>query len=570
MKLQKIIYIFLALALFNILFFSLEVNGAVRIETYNGTNLDVSKYPGYKELLDEAKKKYNIELYYTGIDWDEALTVQYQGHGDSPRNLFYVSDTRKGLWYCPICEEKLYDSSIPCASIDAIAYMLDPRNSLLDESIYQFMNIIDLNDSINVQQVSKIVEGTFLDTDECKDAIVRAANDFDLNAAFLVAKMIIEQGSDGSSMTRGEGDLSGNYKGYYNFFNFNATGNGSANIITNALATAASKNWNSPAASIYGGAQELKISYIDIYGQNSFYFIKFNFSGKNTLGSHQYEQNIMGAESKGRMLREYYGEITGVQTPTMVIPIYENMPVKAAARPDTSKRSSITYEEGIITNVTSSLQIRSKKSTSGSIMISLKGNEKIKILKRAEQVSADNRYWDLVVSERLGIYGYISRIVGGDTCVTGTGAFKTVYGRNDVTQVTVQSKPLEAGEQLIATSDGILHTTPKVTVENIKYKYPNAVVTATNGNVMTGGIVGTNTKVVIDGKEYRVSKRGDVNGDGKSTILDVVRLLNHVKQTNILKGIHLQAGRITNSAKVSILDVVSLLNYVKGTGNISL
>ena len=261
MKLRKIIYIFLALALFNILFLSIDTYAAT-VVPYDGTNIDESKYPGYKALLDEAKKKYNVQLYYTGVDWNEALTIQYQGHGANPKNLFYVSDTRKGLWYCPICEEKLYDSAIPCASIDAIAYMLDPRNSLAEDSIFQFLNIIDTTDSITVEQVSKFVVNTFLDTDECKNAIVKAANDYDLNAAFLVAKMIIEQGDDGSSMTRGQGDLSGNYKGFYNFFNYNATGSGSANIITNAVSTAEKEGWNSPAASIYGGAGKLKNIYM--------------------------------------------------------------------------------------------------------------------------------------------------------------------------------------------------------------------------------------------------------------------------------------------------------------------
>ena len=569
MKLRKIIYIFLALALFNILFLSIDTYAAT-VVPYDGTNIDESKYPGYKALLDEAKKKYNVQLYYTGVDWNEALTIQYQGHGANPKNLFYVSDTRKGLWYCPICEEKLYDSAIPCASIDAIAYMLDPRNSLAEDSIFQFLNIIDTTDSITVEQVSKFVVNTFLDTDECKNAIVKAANDYDLNAAFLVAKMIIEQGDDGSSMTRGQGDLSGNYKGFYNFFNYNATGSGSANIITNALSTAEKEGWNSPAASIYGGAGKLKTSYIDIYGQNTFYFIKYNFSGKNTYGSHQYEQNIMGAESKGRMLRDYYGKMPEAKIPDMIIPLYENMPTKISERPDTTKRSSITYENGVITNVTTDIQIRSKPSTSGKVLLSLHGNDKVKILKRAENVSSDGRYWDIVISEGLATYGYISRIVGGDMCVTGTGEFKTVYGRNDLTIPAVKPQAPTAGEQLIATPDGVFRMTPNITVENIVYAYPTAIVTATNGERMTGGIVGTNTKVMIDGKEYRVAKRGDIDGDGRASILDVVRLLNHVKQTSILSGMNAQAGRITNGAKITILDVVSLLNYVKKTGTITL
>ena len=90
--------------------------------------------------------------------------------------------------------------------------MLDPRNSLADESVYQFMNFEGNN--LSKEQIASIVEGTYLNNQEVIDALFDSASGANpeecssLNAAFLVAKIIIEQGSNGSTLSKGEG-----YKG---------------------------------------------------------------------------------------------------------------------------------------------------------------------------------------------------------------------------------------------------------------------------------------------------------------------------------------------------------------------
>lgn len=559
MKLKKIFYLVFATVLIYILFLTPKVNAATKV-TYDGT-IDESKYPGYKTLLDNIKSTYgyNIELYYTGVDWNEATVIQYQGHGSSAKNLFYESDTRTGMWYCPICGNKEYDTGIPCASLEAISYMLDPRNSLADESIYQFMNFSGNN--LTKEQVAVIVQDTFLNETEVIEAIYDAAVTYDLNAAFLVAKIIIEQGSSGSVLSKGEG-YNGNYIGVYNYFNFGATGATKDAVITNGLATASSNGWTSKRASILGGASIIKSQYVDSRGQISFYFMKFNYAGKEAYGSMQYEQNVMGAESKGRILRTYYKKLTDLTTPTMVIPVYENMPATAVSRPDTSKVNSISYEEGIITNVSSGLRVRASGGTSGYNLTTLSNGTAVKIVKRAE-TTIGNLYWDLIYTDS-GVYGYAAREINGDVCITGTGVYGTSYGKNNSTL-------LSDGKQVLATDDGIIHMTPTVLVEDIKTVYPTAIVRATDGNEMTSGVIGTYSKVEIDGKTYTVAKRGDVDGDGYATILDVIKLFNHSKQIEyITDSIRFQAGRITNGTKITILDVTSLLNYVKGTGTVSL
>ena len=51
MKLKKLFYLVFIMVLIYTLFFVPKAYGATKI-TYDGTNLDETKYPGYKALLD--------------------------------------------------------------------------------------------------------------------------------------------------------------------------------------------------------------------------------------------------------------------------------------------------------------------------------------------------------------------------------------------------------------------------------------------------------------------------------------------------------------------------------------
>ena len=71
--------------------------------------LDENLYPGYKQLINNLRashSNYTFLLYYTGLDWNEVLTAEYQGHGYSPKNLFQIGTKYNGMWICPICGNK--------------------------------------------------------------------------------------------------------------------------------------------------------------------------------------------------------------------------------------------------------------------------------------------------------------------------------------------------------------------------------------------------------------------------------------------------------------------------------
>ena len=538
--------------------------------------VDDSKYPGYKTLINEMKSKhpnYRFLVYYTGMDWNEVINTEYQGHGTSPLNLFQVGSNYNGMWQCPLCGTQKYDNgSWCCASKEALAYMMDPRNSINDSDVFQFK---DLEGSdVSYDDIARVVAnyGSYLNNQEAIQAIVDASVQYNVNGYFLVAKIVNEHGKNGSTLSNGQG-YNGNYVGVYNYFNIGSYGNGAATIINNGLSYAQSKGWTSIRASIFGGAEVVKESYITRYSQNTLYYQKFNVSGKSTIASHQYQQNIMAAQSQGSSLKTYYGNSNTAETYTFIIPLYENIPATTSVRPDVTKQNTITYENGVVQNVSSSLKVRA--SANGTAIGALNNGESIKIIQRAQE-KVGNYHWDLIVSNVDGTYGYAARDVGGETCIASIGSTGTSSGTaEEPTTSTEPTEPegndtIDLEKDIVLKETGYINTIPDVTYEHIIKKYENAVITDNSGNKVESGKLGTGYTVTIGEETFKIVKKGDTTGDGNVNILDAVLLLNAIKGEKTLEGEFKEAACLKNVSDYNILDAVYMLNYIKGSVDISL
>lgn len=546
-------------------------------------SLDENIYPGYKQLIKNLQAKhtnYVFLLYYTGLDWNEVLTAEYQGHGRSPKNLFQLGNNYNGMWVCPICGTAKYDNgSWCCSSLESLAYMMDPRNSLNESDVFQFK---DLEGSdVSYDDISRVVSGygSYLNNPEAIQAIVDASREYNINGYFLVAKIINEHGKNGSTLSKGNG-YNGQYVGVYNYFNINSTGSGSDAIIRSGLAYAQSQGWTSITASIKGGTAVVRNSYIDTYSQNTFYYQKFNVSGRSTLASHQYQQNIMAAQSQGASLKSYYGSSNTAGQYTFIIPLYKNMPQIASSRPDVTKANSITFENGVIRNISTSLTIRTSGRASGIAIGKLVNNESVKIIKRAS-APVDGYFWDTILTTD-GIYGYAARNPnsGSPDVIVSTGSTGSSSGTAGTQQppttnqnngnTSSDSKPAESIEGNAKINDTYFEMLPNVTYDTIKNNYPNAIIRDRNGNEINSRNIGTGYKITINDTTYTIVKKGDVNGDGTISVLDTVAMLNSVKSINVLQNEYKAAAMVKNNTDFNITDIVLLLNYIKGTANLSL
>lgn len=363
---------------------------------YDGSNLDTSKYPGFKEKLDTLKANHpnwKFIIMETGLDFEQVIKAQYTGHLDTPKNLI---QGKSGEWICSICGDRVYDTgNWKCASEQAIRYYMDTRNWLVDSPyLFQFLatDYLETTDD----KVYGSLNGTFLYSRENATIINRVCKEKNANPYYIIARLLQEQGNAGgatSKMVDTDGTV------YYNLFNIGASGNTQQEVYNNALARAKREGWTSIEKCLSDGITFLFSAYIN-NKQNSIYLNKFDVESYGGLYIRQYMQNIEAPKSEGTSM---YNKMKSVglleENLTFIIPVYENMSSLSSSSPDSSIEA---YPKNIRVKVGhSNVMIRSGRSTTSTPVG--------KIADSSVVVLSVERYsdgWHKVVLED-GINGYV-------------------------------------------------------------------------------------------------------------------------------------------------------------------
>ncbi len=258
------------------------------------------------------------------------------------------------------------------------------------------------------------------------DIIMKAAAQTGVNPYVLGAMILQEQGTGKSGSISGK---TAGYEGYYNFFNVGAFASGSMSAITRGLWYASQSGsygrpWNSIEKSIIGGATYYSENFLK-NGQDTFYLKKFNVQGSN-LYKHQYMTNVEGAAGEGAKLARAYTDAMKKQALVFKIPVFNNMPETACAKPTVNgspnnKLSGITIDgysltptfskdtekyDLVVDSFVSSVNIRataidSKATVSGAGTISLgSGTTIVKIVVKAE--NGDTRTYQVSIAKGNG------------------------------------------------------------------------------------------------------------------------------------------------------------------------
>ena len=312
--------------------------------TGNTRGIDEDEYPGYKDKIQQLEKEHpnwDIKLLYTGLDWNYVLDNECTGHGSSPKSLIY--DTYEEAWRCheEECVDRKYDVSGRwyCASRPAVAYMMDPRASLDNYYIFQFQDLSST--SGDRDEIEKMVEDTFLDKNSYIDAILYAADKYEVSPFHIVSRILQEQGTSGASTMNGYV-----YKGriVYNLYNISVSGNSSAGFLRGAE-YAYEHGWFTREASIIGGAEFLREKYFTT-GQTTLYFQKYNVVDTSNLFYHQYMQNIRAANDEGYKMRRTYDANDILDSHfVFIVPMYNNMPDETCGRPRNIQATDIGFEK---------------------------------------------------------------------------------------------------------------------------------------------------------------------------------------------------------------------------------
>lgn len=590
-KMQKIISIVLILTIITSILLSI-INQNKSYAVTQSTSTDINsiddlKYPGIKERIKLLKSKYpnwNFKILYTGLDWNDVISNEYVGHGRSPKNLVYKNDSYKGAWICSICGDKAYDNgNWRCVSEQGLKYMMDPRNSLNASDIFQFEELTNSGSDINV--VKEMVKGTFLAGYE--QGIVDAANKNNVNAYYIVARIIQEQGKTGTVLTKGEG-YKGQYVGYYNVFNRGASGNSTEEILLNGLAIAKKYGWTSLEKSIDGGISFLANNYIH-KGQNNLYLQKFDVEATNGLYSNQYMQNILAAQSEGTTLRNTYININSMSSShTFIIPVYENMPSDACSRPDTNGSSSSDIDV-VRVNVDETLRIRNNPNGTKTVGWLYK-NEIVTRLEKATS-KVNGTYWDKIRKSN-GVIGYVARETyenekqyklylvpineNNNSGDNGNNNGNNNGGNNDNNNnggnsgnTTNEGK--DTAKVKFDRTNNIITVVPNAIANDILEAFGGtAKITKADGSFLNGPSDSMATGFIVEDK-YTVVKKGDCNGDGEVDTGDTYYLkcvvLNIKKFEN---KYYEQAADVNGDGSLDTGDTYILKKQVLGLSNIGL
>ena len=297
-------------------------------KTYIGqpaTNLSDAKFEAYMtsqgfpesykvrlRVLHKAHPNWGFVGYKTGISWSQAL----------------AAETKKGVSLVSKSEPKSYrngttqpESGWYYANSATVAYFMDPRNFLNENSIYMFEDLSYKPSYQTSAVVSKILSGCKLPQyGFTANLFVKAGANNNTSPVFLASRARQENGSGGAAIN-GSSKLGK----VYNPFNIGAYGG--TDPLYNGLVYAKAAGWNTPEKALNGGAAMLSKYYIN-QGQYTTYYQRFNArNGASKIGTHQYMTNIKAPYSEALSTKNSYASY-GITNHSLVfeIPIYNSMP----------------------------------------------------------------------------------------------------------------------------------------------------------------------------------------------------------------------------------------------------
>ena len=387
------------------------------------------------------------------------------------------------------------------ASNKAVAYYMDPRNWLNENTIFQF-EYLKYSESLK-EKYPSAVSNVIKNADFYKyhlgigNDLGVIINDASLNAnvspIFISGRILQELGNSNSLYNLYSGIYDGDngiYKGYYNFYNFGVTDSCATSKGTTVcgLDYAVSKGWNSLYNALYGGAKGIASSYIAV-GQYSGYLQKFNVvpTSISKLYGHQYMTNIAAPSSESKTTYKSYQNMEILDSDFIFyIPVYNNMDDNITSE-DNGAVETPEEDEKTIIDISTII------------------------------ISSGYKYQS----------GYIMGIKPSTSVSTVKNAIESIAGLNSAT--------IKDSKDNIV-NDGLIGTGFKVEVSNSEK---------------------SETLVVVI--------NGDTSGDGKINALDLLQVQKYILGTYKLSGEYNEAGDTSKDGKINALDLLQVQKEILGT-----
>ncbi len=578
-------------------------------------NTELAKFPeSYRAYLNELHRLHPNWRFYaieTNLNFDDVVANEQKqsyldGTNDSGnfitlepnyynwRNNTWTSQD-SGSWYV--------------ASKEAIEYYIDPRKYLNEKEIFVFEDsrayTYQTNDALSQMVFYAGASDKNMQYDGVNksyyDAFKEAASFSKVSAMTTLARSRIETGKFTSNSVSGVSfDYNGHtYSGYYNYYNIGAWAHSGRGAITNGLIYAYNAGWNNRYKAIVEGATFIATKYI-YSGQQNQYFQKFNVNPSTiySIYGHQYQTNIQAPMVEGTYVYWGYKDSGNIESPIVFhIPVYKNMRTNMPPEPVSGNPNNwltgISIDGKALTNYTDG----KTESFDGNLYYSYDNNwDNI-----ADAVYQNNVIKYTVPHNTESVKISVSKVMA-TTTVSGIGNVKlknkvntiniVAKAQNQTTKtyrliITKEDAPIldEHGEVVYA---DIAKTLNSISIKyNVSYMYgltigtsydtlknaikkidPSITVTvAKNSNNNTGNFATGDVITISNGKDtvkFTYVLYGDLNGDGKINILDLIHIRNIILEASNLTGAYKEAGDINHDGKSNILDLILVRNDILG------
>lgn len=454
-------------------------------------------------------------------------------------------------------------------SRQTVSFYMDPRNWLNDATIFMFEQLSYNSTAHTLNAVQQSLLGTFMagthiyngKTYTYAETFVEAGKLRNVSPVHLATRVVQEQGSKGSATINMNGN-DGNM--YYNFFNINAYGDTTAQIVSNALTTAKARGWTTPYTSIIGGSETISNGYNNV-GQDTIYYQKFNTINNNSLYSNQYMANVRVLPTESfRIYNSYYKSGLLNNNFTFKIPVYDNMP-------DATTLSSAENGENALRSLSVSGCNLNPEFNSAATSYTCNVPSKTK------QVT--------ITAEKASIYSSVEGdgvILLNNYSTTANIIVTAANGNKKTYKVTINKvyQSIESPADIISglgynNSNNIvsgidLGTNAANIISNVKNKYSLATISISDKDNKTKseGIIVTGDKITISNNgqttTFTAIIKGDANGDGKISIGDFAKVKSHILKKETMTGIYLTASDVNGDGKVSIGDFAMIKSHILG------
>lgn len=532
---------------------------------------------------------------YTGLDWNEAVS-QENVLGKSLISTNSPSSwksTQPGAYDWDTSTWRGLDGAAWVqASREITAYFMDPRSYLDANYVFVFLDYAYDPAVQTLDGLRRIVSGTFLAggfSENGRDysypeVMMEVAAQTGMNPYVMASMIRVEIGVNGTS-----GSISGRepgYEGLYNYYNVGAYATGNMTAIQRGLWYAGQSGsygrpWNTRYGAILGGAQSYAQNYVT-KAQNTLYLKKFNVVSNPyyPLYTHQYMTNVQGASTEANVMARGYDDTMRDAPLTFKIPVYENMPESATARPSgdgspNNKLASLSVNgygltPGFSTDTLEYDVVVSGDTTSVTIEAAVKDGTASVSGTGTHSLHAGVNTFPIVVTAQNGqqrtYYVNVAGSTGGQPTEPDGGKTATLNTSLRVSDSdwTIAGLPASPSKSVsVSELVGLLG------VQNGSARVLTAAGREQTGNVGTGNLVEILNSSGNVQNRYSVIVYGDANGDGRITSADLLRIQRGILGMVDLSGVYRTAADANRDGRVTSADLLRIQRAILGMTSIA-